>query len=107
MAQIQKDYSITSETFPEILEAIRDKMGDEKVYLFLDGAGHHKGEMKAEMAKLNIEPVYNVCYRFEWNPLERLWGLYKQAYRYHLLDRMLEGPGYKDTPLKDCLLLTF
>ena len=81
VAQIQKDYSITSETFPEILEAIRDKMGDEKVFLFLDGASYHKGDMKAEMEKLNIEPVYNVCYRFEFNPLERLWGQYKQVFR--------------------------
>ena len=56
-------------------------MGDEKVYLFLDGASHHKGEMKGEMAKLNIEPVYSVAYRFEFNPLERLWGQYKQVFR--------------------------
>ena len=81
MAQIQKDNSITSETFPEILEAIRDKLGDEKVYLFLDGARHHKGDMKTEMADLNIEPLYGVPYRFEFNPLERLWGLYKQVFR--------------------------
>ena len=61
--------------------------------------------MKNEMASLNIEPLYNVAYRFEFNPLERLWGLYKQVYRAHLLDRMLECPGKKDTPLKDSLLL--
>ena len=56
-------------------------MGDEKVYLFLDGASFHKGDMKTEMANLNIEPLYGVPYRFEFNPLERLWGLYKQVFR--------------------------
>ena len=41
----------------------------------MDGAKFHRSEeTKQEMEALNIEPVINVAYRFEYNPLERLWG---------------------------------
>ena len=43
---------------------------DKKAYLFMDNAGYHKNlEVKEEMRKLNIEPVLNVAYRFEYNPM--------------------------------------
>ena len=56
----------------DIRDAVKD---DKKVYLFMDGAKFHTSEeTKQEMEALNIEPVINVAYRFEYNPLERLWG---------------------------------
>ena len=41
------------------------------------------------------------------NPCERLWGQYKQHFRALLLDKMLQGPGVKGTPLLDALHETF
>jgi hypothetical protein len=92
-----------------MLASIRDAVkDDEAVYLFMDRAGYHRSpEVKAEMKELNIEPIYNVAYRFQYNPMERLWRQWKQNYRAVLLDKMLKGPGTKDTPLKDALHETF
>ena len=74
----------------------------------MDNANWHRNpEVKQEMRKLNIEPISNVVYRFEYNPCERLWGQYKQHFRAVLLDKMLKGPGSRDTPLKDAMLETF
>jgi hypothetical protein len=49
-----------------ILTDIRDAVKNDKViYLFMDRAGYHRSpEVKAEMKELNIEPIYNVAYRF-------------------------------------------
>jgi hypothetical protein len=44
------------------------------------------------MKKLNIEPVYNVAYRFEFNPCERNFAMIKNHYRKVLLQMMLEFP---------------
>ena len=76
LAQYQADYSITAETFMEMLDCISGAIkGDERIYLFLDGASFHRNEeVKKHMTKLNIEPVFNVGYRFEYNPCERLWS---------------------------------
>ena len=47
----------------------------EKIYLFLDGASIHKhDQVKSKMKELNIEPVWNVGYRYEYNPVERFWS---------------------------------
>ena len=49
--------------------------GNEKIFIFLDGASIHRNkEVKDRMIELNIEPVYNVAYKFEYNPCERLWS---------------------------------
>ena len=89
----------------DIRGAVKD---DDVIYLFLDNASYHKNiEVKEEMQKLNIEPILNVAYHFKYNPCERLWGQYKQHYRAILLAKMLEGPGTRETPLKDALFETF
>lgn len=88
---MQLEYAFGSETFKEMVGGVRDAVkSDEKVYLFMDGAGYHRNrEVKAEMTRLNIEPIMNVGYRFQYNPCERLWGQYKHHYRALLLDKML------------------
>jgi len=91
-----------------MLDNISGAVKDEKIYLFMDNAGFHKNELvRNHMKKLNIEPVFNVGYRFEFNPCERLWSQYKSFYRKLLLRKMLDDPGYKGTPLKDALFETF
>jgi len=82
--------------------------GDEKVYLFLDNASFHRSKETAAHMKLrNIEPVYNVSYKFIYNPCERLFGQYKQHFRRVLLGKMLAGAGVKENPLKAALFETF
>ena len=100
---MQKEYSFTIESFKEMLAEMRGAMNDDSViYLFLDKAGYHRNrdEIIPEMKKLNIIPVFNVAYRFEFNAIERLWALYKRNYRAILLDKMLKNPAPKDNPLK-------
>ena len=59
----------------EMLDNVAGAVNNEKVYLFMDNAGYHKNEeVVAHMKKLNIEPIYNVSYRFEFNPIERSWA---------------------------------
>jgi hypothetical protein len=78
LAQLQVDYALTVETFTEMLDNISGAVDDEKVYLFMDNAKFHKNEdVRKHMTKLNIEPVFNVSYRFEFNAIERLWAMYK------------------------------
>ena len=59
------------------------------------------------MKRLNIEPVFNVAYKFMWNPCERLWSQYKHHYRRVLLEKMLAGAGVRTNPLKEALHETF
>ena len=59
------------------------------------------------MEELNIEPVFNVAYRFEFNPCERLFAFYKGYFRKVLLQKMLDYPEAKSTPLKEALFQTF
>ena len=48
---------------------------DLKIFLFMDGAGFHRSpDVKKLMAELNIEPIINVGYSFQYNPCERLWA---------------------------------
>ena len=59
----------------DMLDNIAGAVKDEKIYLFMDNAGYHKNELVvAHMKKLNIVPIYNVSYRFEFNPIERAWA---------------------------------
>ena len=92
-----------------MLADIRGAVKDENVvYLFLDNASYHRNtEVREDMKKLNIEPIMNVAYSFQYNPCERLWGQLKQNFRALLLEKLLNGPGAKDNPLKDALHETF
>jgi transposase len=75
LAQHQVDYALTIESFMVMLDNISGAVEDEKIYLFMDNASFHKNELvRNHMKQLNIEPVFNVGYRFEFNPCERLWS---------------------------------
>ena len=54
------------------------------------------------MKELNIEPVWNVPYRFEFNAAcERYWAQLKQSWRPLLLSKMLEEHSNKDMLLAE------
>ena len=58
-----------------MLDNISGATKNEKIYLFMDNASFHRNEeVVKHMKKLNIEPIYNVAYRFQFNPCERLFG---------------------------------
>ena len=51
--------------------------------------------------------LLNCQYRYEFNPVERLWSMLKSKYRAILLDKMLKNPDPKATPLKDTMFEVF
>jgi hypothetical protein len=58
-----------------MLDNISGALKDEKTYLFMDNASFHRNEeVRKHMEELNIKPIFNVAYRFEFNPCERLFG---------------------------------
>ena len=80
-------------------------VGDERLYLFLDNCSvHHANETKPHFERLNIEPVWNVAYKFQYNSaIEMYWAQLKSAFRPILLNKMLKVPRAKDTPLRDAV----
>ena len=74
-----------------MLESIRDAAKDDQpIYLMRDNASFHSGiDVDEKMKELKIIPVPNVKYRFEFNPCERLFAVFKQYYRKLLLQKML------------------
>ena len=87
-----------------MLDNIAGAVNNEKVYLFMDNAVYHKNDkVKVKMKEHNIEPVFNVGYRFEYNACERLWSMYKTHFRKVLLRKMLDDPDPKSLPMKEAL----
>ena len=74
----------------------------------MDGAKYHyeKDFVRPHFVHLDIVPVWNVPYRFEFNAgIERWWGQLKAAFRPLLLKKMLaELPRRKETVLKDAVM---
>lgn len=113
----QRDYSFTKESFVEMLHSIRERSGDTKViYLFVDNAGYHSNKENKDNEKnivreayqeLNIVPVFNVGYKYVYNPVERYWSLVKQYYRKVLLEKMLKCPTAKEFPMRDAMFEVF
>ena len=73
--------------FLEQLASSASPSADKKLYLFMDNANFHKGKKaKAKMVELNIEPIYNVPYQFDFNNgIEKYWRALKMRYRPKLL----------------------
>ena len=94
------DYSFTQEKFESFIRDLRAQVeGNEKIYLFLDNSKVHP--VYDEMEKLNIVPVWNVPYRFEFNAaVERYWAQVKQQFRKILLQKMIEHTSSMEIPLK-------
>ena len=55
------------------------------------------------MSKLNIQPIRNVSYRFEFNPVERVYAQLKNHFRNVLLTKMLDYPEANSNPLNAAL----
>ena len=70
-----EDYSFDEEKFNSFLKEIRATAGnDDKLYLFLDNSGVHRC-CTEEMERLNIEPVWNCPYKYQFNEgCEKYWA---------------------------------
>ena len=68
LTMIQKDKSFDHESFFEILESIRDAVGEGRVYVMLDNARFHNldDSYKQRYKSLNIELIWNTPYRFDF-----------------------------------------
>ena len=74
-----EDYSFDQEKFESFLREVRASIGndEEKVYLFLDNSGVHRACSEV-IESLNIEPLWNVPYRYEFNEAcEKYWAQLK------------------------------
>jgi hypothetical protein len=61
--------------------------------------------VKPKWEELNIVPVWNVPYRYQFNEAcEKYWAQLKRKFRELLLMKMLKEPKKKDTPLRDAVL---
>lgn len=87
LAHMITDYSFNQEKFIEFLRRLHDAVNGEKVYLFLDNCRvHHGKDVKPVWAELNITPVWNVPYRYQFNDAcEKYWSQIKSTFRPLLL----------------------
>ena len=81
------DYSFDQDKFNEFLTDLSASVNEEPVHLFLDNCKvHHAIACKEKMKQLNITPVWNVAYRFEYNEAcEKWWAQLKTHFRPKLL----------------------
>ena len=100
------DYSFNQDKFIEFLRKLSAAVDGEKVYLFLDNCRVHHGKLvKPIWAELNIVPVWNTPYRFQFNEAcEKYWAQLKAYFRPLLLMKMLKSPTPKDKPLRDAVV---
>ena len=96
-----EEYSFNRWKFIDFLRQLRGDAGDETIYLFLDQASYHKeqSEVATEFEKLDIVPVWNVPYRFEFNAgIERWWAVQKSALD-HCSSRRCWWTSQEEAPL--------
>ena len=66
------DFSFTQEKFESFLRDLRAQVhGNDTIYLFMDNAKVHP--VYNQMEKLDIIPVWNVPYKFEFNAAVELY----------------------------------
>ena len=80
--------SIKANQFVQFLEIIRSKSrNDTRLNILLDNCSIHKTKAVTDAAtRLNINLIYNVPYKPEYNSIELLWAIAKQKFRARLLN---------------------
>ena len=91
----QRGHAITGDEFIIFLRLIKRKAGLRPVKLFLDNLGvHHRLDVRAEMTRLEITPIWNAIYSPRWNPIEMCFAKVKRLYKQEKLRRLV-----RDIPL--------
>ena len=77
-----RDRSFDSEAFCAYLEDLSAANPGIRLAVFMDNLAVHKTKQARElMDSLGIRPIYNAPYSPNGNPIERVFGLLKQAFR--------------------------
>ena len=85
---------ISKEVFIEFMKALKDQ--PKPCTLLVDNLSMHKmKEVRAAAEEFGLQLMYNAAYSSELNPIERLWGKAKEAFRQNIIDE----ENYKDQKL--------
>jgi hypothetical protein len=84
-----------SEDIRDYLKQLRQKVGHRPVSLFADNLYIHKTpEVKEWWPKLNIEPIWNVGYSPEFNPIEAVFSKVKREFNSQRLNNLVNKTGF-------------
>ncbi len=73
--------------------------------LFMDNLSVHKCKnVREEMERLDIKPVYNAVYSPQFNPIEMAFSKIKAAYKKEKLNRLVHG---KSLPMDSMIRTAF
>ena len=99
------DKPIKQEDFINFLKILRKRNGERKLVLFMDNLSVHKCKnVRLEMEKLRIQPVYNAIYSPQFNPIEMAFSKVKAAYKKEKLNRLVHG---KSLPMDSMIRTAF
>lgn len=82
--------ALTAEEFIEFLKELRREYGRRPLSLFMDNLYVHKSRAAREhFEKLNIEPIWNVSYSPEFNPIEAVFSKVKAIFKRRRLNALV------------------
>ena len=74
--------SVNIDKFNEFLEKLAANNEGKKVALFMDNlAVHRSNRARAKMTELGIEPVFNLAYSPDFNPIEFCFSHVKRLFK--------------------------
>ena len=99
------DKAIKQLDFINFLNILRKRNGELKLALFMDNLSVHTCKnVREEMERLDIKPVYNAVYSPQFNPIEMAFSKVKAAYKKDKLDRLVHG---KNLPMDSMIRSAF
>ena len=89
------DHACTGEDFRDYLIQLRGKVGKRPVSLFMDNATIHKKPcVKEWWSKLNMEPIWNIGYSPEFQPIEAVFSKVKREFNSQRLNNLVNKIGF-------------
>jgi transposase len=88
-----------SENFTQFLHKI-SRQRNKEPFVFLDNASYHASRITLrEFGELRMEPIFNVAYKPEWNPIENLFSILKGQFKKKKLMAMASGQKFSNFTL--------
>ena len=79
---------------------MRQKLGNEKICLFLDNLRVHKTKKVMEAyVTYDIEPIFNEIYSPDYNPIETIFSQVKRRYKELRLNKLANGKVFNEADL--------
>ena len=83
--------SVKNQDFGNFLISLRQKYLNEEIALFMDNMRvHHSLLSKEAYQELKLIPIFNIAYSPQFNPIESVFSMIKQAYKKLLLQAIIE-----------------